>query len=280
VVFQNITDVTLCGLLAAGDPAKVVRGAVAYDPTAQAKEWATPIAATVAAQQRLLPVTDASRARFPCLAALILEQLDNRSNRWGSTQERHRLDDLNREFDRRLLELFGLWQSSTFTLLPPVPEPVKTLRGLLRSDHALSLLTNPFWVTESLPLSLPPSLANTAGRFGWIPAGDINSLSRRGPRVELPPGVVHQSHHATVFPDALDNGHFGLPLLRAQDHLQQPLACRVARKWLPVHKATIDSVLHQLSSARCVVPLAQFCLESDAGDLLVPSDASSSRCGL
>ena len=72
-VFGNISDVSLCGLLAEGDPDGVVRGAVAYDPTAaggQAREWALPIAATVASQQRLVPVTDAIRARFPCVAAL------------------------------------------------------------------------------------------------------------------------------------------------------------------------------------------------------------------
>ena len=64
---------SLCGLLAGGDPDGVVLGAVAYDPTlagGNAREWALPIAATVASQQRLVPVTDAMRARFACLAAL------------------------------------------------------------------------------------------------------------------------------------------------------------------------------------------------------------------
>ena len=73
VSFTNISDASLCGLLAAGDPRGVVRGAVAYDPTlagGAAQEWAAPIAVTLASQQFLLPVTDAMRARFPCVAAL------------------------------------------------------------------------------------------------------------------------------------------------------------------------------------------------------------------
>ena len=71
VSFHDIPDTTLCGLLAGGDPNKVIQGAVAYDPTlvgGTAQEWSAPIAATLAGQQNLLPVTDAMRARFPCLA--------------------------------------------------------------------------------------------------------------------------------------------------------------------------------------------------------------------
>jgi hypothetical protein len=72
VSFTNISG-GLCGLLAGGDTRRVVRGAVAYDPTlagGAAQEWAAPIAVTLASQQFLLPVTDAMRARFPCVAAL------------------------------------------------------------------------------------------------------------------------------------------------------------------------------------------------------------------
>ena len=85
-VFTNISDVSLCGLLAGGDPHGVVRGAVAYDPTAaggSAKEFALPIAATVAAQQMLLPVTDAMRARFACVAALPIVT-DLRAAAWAA----------------------------------------------------------------------------------------------------------------------------------------------------------------------------------------------------
>ena len=84
--FTNISDVSLCGLLAGGDAHGVIAGAVAYDPTLAggvAQEWATPIAATVATQQHLLPVTDAMRARFPCLAALTIVQ-DLRSAPWAA----------------------------------------------------------------------------------------------------------------------------------------------------------------------------------------------------
>ena len=91
---------------------------------------------------------------------------------------------------------------------------------------------------------------------------------------ELPAGVLHQSHFATVFLDPLADGRFGPHLLRAQDHLQRPIACRVVRRWQPLHRTTIDSVLHQLSSARCVVPLAQYCLDAASGDLLVLDTAT------
>lgn len=72
--------------MSGGDPHRVIRGVVAYDPTlvnGTAQEWAAPIAATVSAQQRLLPVTDAMRARFPCLAALPIVQ-DVRTAPWAA----------------------------------------------------------------------------------------------------------------------------------------------------------------------------------------------------
>ena len=86
VTFTNVSDVSLCGLLAEGDPDKVIRGAVAYDPTlvgGSAREWALPIAATVASQNSLLPVTDAMRERFACLAALPVVS-DLRSAPWAA----------------------------------------------------------------------------------------------------------------------------------------------------------------------------------------------------
>jgi hypothetical protein len=63
-----------------------VQGAVAFDPTlagGDAKEFALPIAVTVSSQERLLPVTDAMRARFPCLAALPIVR-DLRRAAWAA----------------------------------------------------------------------------------------------------------------------------------------------------------------------------------------------------
>lgn len=73
VRFTNVSDNTLCGLITGADLDKVVRGTVLYDPTAaagEAREWAIPIAATLAAQESLLPATSAMISKFPCLAAL------------------------------------------------------------------------------------------------------------------------------------------------------------------------------------------------------------------
>jgi len=87
VASTNITS-TLCGLLTEGDPAGVIQGAVAYDPTlsgGNAREWALPIAITVAAQRNLLPVTDALRARFPCAAALPIVT-DLRQAAWAANE--------------------------------------------------------------------------------------------------------------------------------------------------------------------------------------------------
>ena len=73
VRFTNVSESTLCGLVTGADPDKVVRGTVLYDPTAaggEAHEWAIPIAATVAAQESLLPATSAMLSKFPCLASL------------------------------------------------------------------------------------------------------------------------------------------------------------------------------------------------------------------
>ena len=87
VEFTNITA-SLCGLLAEGDPAHLIKGTVAYDPTlaaGNASEWALPIAVTVAAQQHLLPVTDALLARFPCVAVLPIVT-DLRTAPWASNE--------------------------------------------------------------------------------------------------------------------------------------------------------------------------------------------------
>ena len=87
VVFANVTS-TFCGLLAEGDPGHIIQGAVAYDPTldsGSSREWALPIAATVAAQQHLLPFTDAMLSRFPCLAALPIV-VDLRIASWAGNQ--------------------------------------------------------------------------------------------------------------------------------------------------------------------------------------------------
>lgn len=73
VRFTNVSKSTLCGLVTGADLDKVVRGTVLYDPTAargEAHEWAIPIAATLAAQESLLPTTSAMLSKFPCLAAL------------------------------------------------------------------------------------------------------------------------------------------------------------------------------------------------------------------
>ena len=53
------------------DPHKRIQGAVLYETAGEAQEeWAVPIATTIAAQQALLPVTAAIRAKHPCLASL------------------------------------------------------------------------------------------------------------------------------------------------------------------------------------------------------------------
>ena len=88
VSFKNITDNTLCALIAEADPAKRIKGAVAYDPTlenGESREWAIPIAASVAAQESLLPVTDAMRARFPCLRSIPVIK-DFRSAPWTANR--------------------------------------------------------------------------------------------------------------------------------------------------------------------------------------------------
>jgi hypothetical protein len=167
--------------------------------------------------------------------------------------------------DQAMLAFYEAWrQSSSSSSLLSLVDPVKSLRALLDSEHAVSLLTDPFWVSEVLPPGLPPSLTDTAGRFGWIPSDGQKKLT------ELPPGVFHQLNSATVVLYTLDNGRFGPSWRGAQDHLQQSLACRVVRRWQPFHRTAVDSVLHKLSSARYVVPLAQYCLVSVTGDLLVP----------
>jgi len=86
LAFSNISDLSLCGLVAGGDPRGVIRGAVVYDPTlagGDAREWALPIAATVASQQWLLPVSGAMRAQHACLAALPVVA-DLRQAPWAS----------------------------------------------------------------------------------------------------------------------------------------------------------------------------------------------------
>ena len=73
VRFTNVTTSTLCGLVTEADPASRIHGVVLYDPTlagGAAREWVIPIAVTIAAQSSLLPVTDAMRDRFSCLAEL------------------------------------------------------------------------------------------------------------------------------------------------------------------------------------------------------------------
>eukprot|EP01079_Euglenida_sp_SAG-EU17-18_P006816 gene6816-6506_t len=89
VNFHNVSDSTICGLLSGADPGGRVKGLVLYDPTlagGQAKEWAIPIAITVAGQQALLPVTTVMRARFSCLQALpVVEDLTAKSWATNST---------------------------------------------------------------------------------------------------------------------------------------------------------------------------------------------------
>ena len=69
--FTNVSSSTLCGLVTGADPHKRIKGVVLYETTAASQEeWAVPIATTVAAQQQLLPVTAAIRAKHSCLASL------------------------------------------------------------------------------------------------------------------------------------------------------------------------------------------------------------------
>ena len=70
VTFTNVSSSTLCGLLSGADPNKRIRGVVLYEAHGQQEEWAVPIAATVAAQQQLLPVTAAILAKHTCLGSL------------------------------------------------------------------------------------------------------------------------------------------------------------------------------------------------------------------
>lgn len=90
VNFKNVTDMTLCGLVNEADPTKRIKGAVAYDPTlanGNAREWAIPIAVTVAAQESLLPVTDAMRSKFPCLGSLKIVK-DLRKMSWAADRSK------------------------------------------------------------------------------------------------------------------------------------------------------------------------------------------------
>jgi hypothetical protein len=186
VSFTNITA-TLCGLLAEGDPSHVVRGAVAYDPAlvgGNASEWALPIAVTVAAQQRLLPVTDSLLARFPCAATLpILTDLRRAS--WASNET-------------------AAWEWAFDELLPNASRSVAFnlyhyMPWIITDPQSNATLANVDFAVQQNAFILNFRTTGNPGKAGWRVAWDRVNVGSPPSALYLTPLLLAMLHLSSTY---------------------------------------------------------------------------------